>query len=299
MEWVERTDRTVEAAKDFLLDQLGVDEDEAEFEILEEPKPGLFGRVKGQARVRARVAPRAPRSKDDRRRRSNRKSSGGRDQGGSDRQKSAAKAGSKSKGSGRTRSPQQEAGVKMDDRTAPQSTGAQESGAREEKPDRVPEPKPASGSIDTDAFIPPLVEFLDQLVTAFGLDGTASVEIVDGELEARIVGDGLGALIGPSGAVINAVQELARTFLQKVAKGGTAPRLRVDVGGYRAERRAALAEFAKEVAASVLETGRPHAFEPMGSVDRKVIHDAAAEVDGVATRSEGDDQERHVVMTPA
>src|ERR1700761_47979 len=69
MEWVERTDRTVEAAKDFLLDQLGVDDDEAEFEILEEPKPGLFGRVRGQARVRARVAPQTPRAKEDRNRR--------------------------------------------------------------------------------------------------------------------------------------------------------------------------------------------------------------------------------------
>jgi spoIIIJ-associated protein len=69
MEWLETTDKTVEAAKDFLLDQLGVDEDEAEFEVLEEPKAGLFGRQRGVARVRARIAPKAPRPKDDRRRR--------------------------------------------------------------------------------------------------------------------------------------------------------------------------------------------------------------------------------------
>src|SRR5436853_5456140 len=67
MEWVEVTGRTVEEAKDAALDQLGVDEDDAEFEILEEPKAGLFGRLRSEARVRARVMPTAPRPKLERR----------------------------------------------------------------------------------------------------------------------------------------------------------------------------------------------------------------------------------------
>lgn len=67
MEWVETTGRTLDEAKEAALDQLGVDETDAEFEILEEPKAGLFGRVRGEARVRARVRPTAPRPKDDRR----------------------------------------------------------------------------------------------------------------------------------------------------------------------------------------------------------------------------------------
>ena len=69
MEWVEITGKTVEEAKELALDQLGVDVDEAEFEILAEPKAGLFGRVRGEARVRARVRPTAPRAKDAGRRR--------------------------------------------------------------------------------------------------------------------------------------------------------------------------------------------------------------------------------------
>src|SRR6187551_4087192 len=67
MEWVETTAKTVEAAKELALDRLGVDETDAEFEILEEPKPGLFGRVRGEARVRARVRPTAVRPKQERR----------------------------------------------------------------------------------------------------------------------------------------------------------------------------------------------------------------------------------------
>ncbi len=66
MEWVEVTGRTVEEAKDAALDQLGVDESEAEFEVLAEPRAGLFGRLRSEARVRARVQPTAVRPKVDR-----------------------------------------------------------------------------------------------------------------------------------------------------------------------------------------------------------------------------------------
>ena len=61
MEWVETTGKSVEEAKETALDQLGVDEGDAEFEVVEEPKPGLFGRIRGEARVRARVRPTRPR----------------------------------------------------------------------------------------------------------------------------------------------------------------------------------------------------------------------------------------------
>jgi spoIIIJ-associated protein len=75
MEWVETTGRTVEEAKDAALDQLGVDEQDAEFEVLEEARVGLFGRLRSEARVRARVRPTTPRPKDDRRDRQRRRRS--------------------------------------------------------------------------------------------------------------------------------------------------------------------------------------------------------------------------------
>ena len=68
MEWVETTAKTVEEAKELALDQLGVVADDAEFEVLATPKPGLFGRVRGEARVRARVRPAPVRPKQERRR---------------------------------------------------------------------------------------------------------------------------------------------------------------------------------------------------------------------------------------
>src|SRR5271157_2776807 len=70
MGWVETTGKTVEEAKEAGLDQLGVDESDAEFVVVSEPKAGLFGRMRGEARVRARVRPTAPRPKRGRSRRS-------------------------------------------------------------------------------------------------------------------------------------------------------------------------------------------------------------------------------------
>ena len=67
MEWVEVTGRSVEEAKEAALDQLGVDAQEAEFEVLEEPRSGFLGRLRSEARVRARVLPTAPRPKLERR----------------------------------------------------------------------------------------------------------------------------------------------------------------------------------------------------------------------------------------
>src|SRR3954468_10772121 len=67
MEWVKTTGRTVEEAKELALDQLGVDEVDAEFEGLEEPKLGLFGRVRSEGRGGARGQPQAPPPKVERR----------------------------------------------------------------------------------------------------------------------------------------------------------------------------------------------------------------------------------------
>src|SRR5688572_33159885 len=69
MEWVETRGKSLEEAKEEALDRLGIGPDDAEFEVIEEPRTGLFGRVRGEARVRARVRPATVRPKQDRRNR--------------------------------------------------------------------------------------------------------------------------------------------------------------------------------------------------------------------------------------
>ncbi len=69
MEWVQTTGKTIDEAKERALDELGVDDRDAEFEVLEEPRSGLFGLSRGDAKVRARVRPTSPRPKQERGRR--------------------------------------------------------------------------------------------------------------------------------------------------------------------------------------------------------------------------------------
>ena len=73
----------------------------------------------------------------------------------------------------------------------------------------------------------------------------------------------------------------------------------VDVGGYRQRRVAALQKFTQQIANEVLESGGERALEPMSPADRKVVHDTVNEIEGLVTRSEGEDSARHVVIAPA
>ena len=105
-------------------------------------------------------------------------------------------------------------------------------------------------------------------------------------------------LIVEAGATLQAVQDLARVASQR-RLGDHDTRLRVDVGGYRERRREALGKFAVQMADEVKASGVARVLEPMSSADRKIIHDTLAEVEGIATRSEGDDPYRRVIIAPA
>jgi spoIIIJ-associated protein len=286
MEWVETTSKTIEEAKDTLLDRLGVDEAEAEFEILEEPKVGLFGRTRGDARVRARVRPKTPRPKDDRRR-NNRSSRGrGRGSGGNGEQGHGSSDSNRSGG----REPKKgDAEVDNSTQNGPQERRPARSAPRAEAPAEIADPNEIATAVES---------FLQGLVTTFGVEASVATVIEDGQIEARIDGTSLGYLIGPKGGVIDAIQELARTFSQKEAKGKQAPRLRVDVGEYRVNRKLQLEQFVREIGEKAVASGESYAFEPMGSVDRKTVHDTAASIDGLASRSEGEDPRRKVVILP-
>jgi spoIIIJ-associated protein len=141
-------------------------------------------------------------------------------------------------------------------------------------------------------------DFANGLLATLDLDGEAQATADDGRIEVSISGEGLGVLIGPNGATLTALEDVTHSVVQR-ATGGHSARIRVDVAGYRERRKAALEQFAREIAERVKDTGVAQALEPMGSADRKVVHDVIAEMDGVATTSEGVDPRRRVVVRRA
>ena len=301
MEWVETTGKTLEEAKDVALDRLGVAADEAEFEVLEEPRAGLFGRMRGEARVRARVKPTAVRPKQDRRNRGRGKRSEGRtDQRGQGSKH--AEGDDESSADGTT-----------DDQDASESTarsGRQQSGrdassrgnSKQAKQPKQKEQKAMSN--DEQSTVTPeevgaaAEAFMNGLAAAIGATGETTVDIDGSDIEVRLDGAQLGLLVGHGGRTLSAVQDLARVASQR-RLGDHETRLRIDVGGYREKRREALERFARAVADEVIASGEAKALEPMQSADRKIVHDALNDIEGVVSRSEGDDPSRRVVIEPS
>jgi spoIIIJ-associated protein len=322
VEWVETVGKTVDEAKDRALDLLGVDERDAEFEVLEEPKVGFLGRVKGSARVRARVRPAAPRQKAERRDRRRRSGGEAPTRGGGRGRRpavadgdaaaaalaevpadttaetegaaSATKTASRRRRSrgGRGRSG---AAARHDE------TETAENGDSADQPHEPHEQKVSTMpelSLDDQARL--VAAFLDGLVDAFGLEATTTWEHTDDEnTEVRVEGENLGLLVGPKGRTLQAVTEVARSVVVRHGEGGSTGRVHVDVAGYRQRRRDALARFTAEVAAEVRSTGVARALEPMSAADRKVVHDTAAGLEGVGSTSEGEEPYRRVVIVPA
>ena len=138
------------------------------------------------------------------------------------------------------------------------------------------------------------VEFLEGLLAAFGLEGEVSYRIDDDILLVDMSGDQTEALIGPRGVILSSVLELTRTVVQRKTFGS--PRMRLDIAGYSERRRAALKIYTNKLAAKLVAEGGEVMLEPMNPADRKVVHDAVAEIDGVRSFSEGEDPNRSVVV---
>jgi spoIIIJ-associated protein len=285
MEWVETTGKTVDEAMDRALAHLGVHRDDAEVEVLEEPKAGLFGRVRGEARVRARVRPSGPRPKRSRR-------SGGER---NDRPRSSA---------GRTERPRAEKKPEGEPRREKErSTTRSSSNPRTQKSEKSPskEDSMAEGiSLVEQGAI--AKEFLVGLLASMDITAEVSVKELDAETVELSVNANpateLGVLVGPRGTTLQALQEVTRTVVQSKSPSRT-DRILVDVAQYRERRVAALGRFAQQVAVDVVESGEERALEPMSAADRKAVHDALTENESVVTRSEGEDPRRFVVVSPA
>lgn len=337
MEWVETTGKSIEEAKDRALDLLGVDERDAEFEVVEEAKVGFLGRMKNPARVRARVRPAAPRAKTERRDRRKRsdepRASRSRQRGGKTSNDAADQeqgtntdledAVSEADGSPRAGEVQPDAGAAGaggDETSAAPARQGERSGSSNRRrrgrrgggsgtsSEKQAQTQAASTQDDKGTAMTELSlaeqgrvvsEFLDGLVAAFGLEATTSWEEVDEDnVEVRVDGTNLGLLVGPKGRTLQAVTDVARSVVVRHADGISPGRVHIDVAGYRQRRREALARFTRDVVQQVLDSGTARALEPMSPADRKVVHDTVNELDGVVSTSEGEEPNRRVVINP-
>ena len=138
-------------------------------------------------------------------------------------------------------------------------------------------------------------DYLERLLDLVDYDGDIDLDVQAGRAMVSIDGgEDLVKLVGPRGAVLEALQELTRLAVQR--QTGARSRLMLDIAQWRSARRQDLSELSRSTAKRVRDGGEPVRFQPMTPFERKIVHDAVAEVDGVCSESEGEEPYRRVVV---
>jgi predicted RNA-binding protein Jag len=290
--------------------------------FVDEARKGLFGIARSDARIRARVKPLSREKPNDRKRRrrpnersshSGGQNSGGRggSRGGKQQSRNAPDRTAKASPASETRP--ENGGAKVSEGSSGSSRRRRRGGrgrgsqGSQERPAGstaiAADGRDMEAEVDVETVPVPeqaahAAKFTDELVRAMGFNASVRTEIDGDDVTVHIDGDALGALVGPKGSTIQALEEVVRAAVQHFA-GGHSAWMHVDVAGYRERRRQALADFACKIADEVKESGEERAMEPMTAADRKVVHDAIAEIEGVETTSEGEEPRRRVVVLPA
>lgn len=317
MEWVEVRGNSVDVAVEAALTELGLSSrEEANIEIMEEPTKGFLGMGAREALVR--VSPKPKTEKRPRRRKRGGGGGGGEGRQRGQRNRDGQKQGGQGQGGRGGQRDRKDGGDRGRDERA-----RKDRGQRSEGQDRRPrkQSNDASGrdgrsprnqrakertmddtttpevEIDAEGQAAVVAEFLNGLLDSFGLEGDVTTSVDDELIVADVAGEQTEALIGPKGSIMQSVGELTRTVVQR--KTHRRARLRLDIGGYQERRREALRIYTARLTEQVLSDGGEIMLEPMNPADRKTVHDAVVDIEGVSSFSEGEEPNRSVVIALA
>jgi spoIIIJ-associated protein len=155
----------------------------------------------------------------------------------------------------------------------------------------------AASAIDESDAAAELRVLVMHITGALGVEARVDVREDDDTLVATCSAIDAGLLIGRHGQTIDAIQYLLNAISYR--RGDERKEIVVDAAGYRERRRATLESLALRTAEQVSASREPAELEPMTAVERKVVHLALKEREGVETRSEGTEPNRYVVVVPA
>lgn len=138
-------------------------------------------------------------------------------------------------------------------------------------------------------------DYIKKIIGEMGIEGELNITENEDGAVIDIVGDTTGAVIGRRGETLDAIQYLASMCANRGDKEYY--RITVDSCGYREKRKAILEELAAKISRSVLKTGRSSTLEPMNPYERRIIHSAVSEIEGVTSKSIGEEPYRRVVIS--
>ncbi len=139
-------------------------------------------------------------------------------------------------------------------------------------------------------------EFMNKIIDVLGLEGELSIDIEDNILTININGDEnkLGIIIGKRGITLDSIQYILNLIVNR--NSSRYIKVSLDSSGYREKRKQTLEDLANKMAIKVLRNNRAIRLEPMNAYERKIIHEALQNYEGVITHSEGKDPYRKVVI---
>jgi spoIIIJ-associated protein len=142
-------------------------------------------------------------------------------------------------------------------------------------------------------------QVLEKLLGHMGLEAEVVATEDDERVTLEIKGPETGLVIGKKGQTLDSIQYLVNKIVsQGVPEDAESKPINVDAEGYRGRRAESLQELAGRLAEKAKRTGRPVEAEPMSAADRRIIHVALAEMEGISTHSEGEGIYRHLVVVP-
>ena len=143
-------------------------------------------------------------------------------------------------------------------------------------------------------------EYLKEVVLGMGCEKAEveAFETAENEIILELdCGEDYGIVIGRRGETLDSIQYLTRLAANRKKGENDYSRISVNVGNYREKRKQTLSELAKKNASKVRKYGRNFSFEPMNPYERRIIHTAVQEIEGVTSYSVGSDSDRRVVIT--
>lgn len=241
--------KTVEEAKLKAAETFGVNVTEISFNILEEPKKGLFGKIKGEARVEAVYEAVV---------------------------KTEEVTSSEAVKNDDITEESETAVVSVDDETAPEET-------------KSSKPK-FEGSKAEEA-----VKYIFGIFDKMGVKSEYTLEETEDGVLINLNSDDTSFIIGRRGENLDALQYLASMFCNRL--DDEYYRVVLDSNGYREKRKKTLEDLAKKIAKNVLRSGRSTVLEPMNPYERRIIHSMISEIEGVSSRSVGEEPYRKIIIS--
>jgi len=289
------TGKTIEAALESALTQLGFTRDDITYQVLALPKSGFLGFGSAPAKVQVTYEapdpiPEAPKVALS----------------------SASRSKPKTTAPAKKPQPMKEEAPKAETPKAPKveapkapkiETPKAEPKPKAEKQPRQPKEEAPKAAKAPKTYAPAeagsteeaIEQFLKGLLEHMGSNAVPHAWKVDkNTYKVDLVGDDLGYLIGRRGDTLDAIQHLCNYSIKRGSEGHI--RINVDAEEYREKREDSLRRYARKKAQQVLKNRRRTTLEPMNAYERHVIHATLQEMENITTHSTGTEPNRRVVI---